>query len=450
MSTSFVEKDDFRPQLEGSLRKSQLKKYGKELAPVDIRENIKYKRKNNYELYVDSNKVLQQHKVGVNEPRQILKGNVPELRYAINDLEIIFNVYPFEPRYEKKILRETLKPASLCYTIAGLLLPHLNEIRVDGAPVFGFVIHGTRKSDNTASNVFKIDVVLSNIEYPLGTFEFPVTEELHYQIPFLVNYYENVSGYNRKNFSYICSLPKFLIDVIHTSSSGLQFNFNGKELPAKELFPITVTYFAEHSKSVPVQKAKPSSAEVSTATDFIRRVGTDIKYRFVTNAGPAGTGLQEPLERALANSSFAKMKDALRHFLVNPAVNSLPQEFVTHYFLILSQNLLKKANVKSTQLIKNLELSNVVVDNSKFLVSFELKLTLEDGNVLAVKGTSARNAKIPVPLSASTGNKHSSDVPPSYGFEVTPSGLKHAFCKYESDFSKLFDYKINKLASLVV
>lgn len=444
-------REDVSKTLDSHLRKNQIKRYGYEPSPINIRDNINYERKHNYELYKDKDKKLQQYKTNVNEPRQILKQNIPDFRYAINDMEILFNVYPYEPRYEKKILRETLKPSSLCYALTGLLLPKLNEIQINNSPLYGFVIKGARNGDSIANNTLEIRAVLSNIEYPLGTFEFPPTDELHYQIPFLVNYYENASGYNRKYFSYICPLPRFLIDVFHTSSRGLQFNFNGRDIEADELFPITVTYFNGNSKATPIQRTQPTSAEIKKATELINNIGADVKYRNVTNSGPSGNGLQSPLERIFVNESFIKMKEEVRSFLNNSSFTFTSQENIPLYFLILSQNLFKSKPVKTSSIISNVELLNVKANKyNGLLESYELRVTLNGEDVVSVKGVAIKNAKIPVPSGVTSGEKLSVSVSPAYGFELTPQGIKYVFCGFEDQFSKLFDYKMNKLASLVV
>ncbi|CRG93145.1 secreted ookinete protein, putative [Plasmodium gallinaceum] len=415
--------------------------------PFNLRENIDYKRKFNYELYISSDGELQQQRFGVNETRQIIKKNVESFRYLVNDMEILFGVYKFNSRDTEKVLRETLKPESVCFMIVGLIINVLNKIDIDDASLYGLQIKGERNGNNVNSTL-GISAIFSNITIPLGNFYFPEVKRVPYQVPFLVGYYNSRSGIKHKSFSHICSLPKFLIDVIHTSKDGLKVNFNGNDIDLKELFPATLAYALENSNSLPNLKDDLQKDERTKLLDILRRDASDVPYRRMKDSGIEGEGIEKPADRILATTSFSNARGKVRDFLASSGKSNMDTDSIALYFLSLSQNIYPRTKESESGRITHVKVTNVQKNASGYLSSFKLDLGLENSRVISIVGT-VNGKNIYVPKETISSKTITYNVPFSYGLSLNELGLSYGFSGLFFPFNKILPYNLNNLASFV-
>lgn len=420
--------------------------------PFNLKENINYVRKNNYELYVDANGELKQQNYNVNEPRQVLKKNMDKFRYLINDLEVLFGVYELNARDKEKVLRETLKKESLCFTIAGLVSNSLNQINVEDSPIYGLLIQGERDRNYEVNNTLDIYVILSNISVPLGSFFFPEMKRAPYQLPYLVGHYDSRSGIKNKSISYLCPLPEFLIDVMRTTKYGLKFNFNGTDLDVKELFPVTLTNTLETASLLPVQKEDSYKNERNVLLGILQNISKDIPYRKVVDRGVQGNGIINPEERILASKSFSSSRENIKNFVSNSGKSSLDTSSMALYFLALSQNLFERTRnaVPSSNRLTNITVTNVQTNNAGYLTHYTLKLGLENSRSLTVEGlVNGKNIFVPKGIQ-NIETVVSYDVPYTWGIMVSPQeGFSYIFGNFVFDIAKSFSYNVNNLSSFV-
>ncbi|ANQ06289.1 Uncharacterized protein PCOAH_00004450 [Plasmodium coatneyi] len=418
----------------------------------NLEESIKYERKNNYELYVDSDGELQQERFGVKEPRQLLKKNVDHLRYLINDLEVLTGVYKFNARDKEKVLKETLKPESLCFTMLGLLSNNINKVLpVEDSPIYGLLIKGERNtSTNEVNTELSIYAILSNLSVYVGEFKFPSLKTAPYEIPFLVGYYNNKgNGFGNKTFSYLCPLPTFLIDVVRTTKFGLKFNFNGTDLDAQELFPASLTHWIEQPSMVPVQTGDKYESERKAMVEVLNKEAKDVTYRKVHDTGMIeGVGIVKAQERILASTSFSNMRETVKSFLSSGGKTPMDGSSSALYFLALSQKLFGKTKDTAQKRVTRVEVSNVVQNKGGFLQGYSLKLTLEDSTFVAIEAN-VQGKNILVPGKMSSGAA-SMEVPVAYGISVGGgAGLTYSFAGLSFDLSSALPYSMNSLASFV-
>ncbi|CAA9986596.1 conserved Plasmodium protein, unknown function [Plasmodium knowlesi strain H] len=422
----------------------------------NLKENIKYERKNNYELFVDSNGELQQERFGVKEPRQLLKKNVDQLRYLINDLEVLTGVYKFNARDKEKVLKETLKPESLCFTMLGLLSNNINKVLpVDDSPIYGLLIKGERNTNtNEVNTELSIYAILSNLSVYVGEFKFPSLKTAPYEIPFLVGYYNNKgNGFGNKTFSYLCPLPTFLIDVVRTTKFGMKFNFNGVDMNAEMLFPATLSHWLDMPSMVPVQTGDKYESERNAMVQVLNKEAKDVTYRKVHDTGVIeGEGIVKAQERILASISFSNMREAVKRFLASSGKTPMDEPSSVLYFLALSQKLFGKTKETTQKRVTNVEVSNVVQNKGGFLQAYNLKLTLEDSTSVTVDAlVQGKNVLVPSKMSdGSSGASASLEVPVAYGLSVGGNaGLTYSFAGLSFDLSNAFPYSMNNLASFV-
>ncbi|SBT31352.1 secreted ookinete protein, putative (PSOP1) [Plasmodium ovale wallikeri] len=419
--------------------------------PFNLRENINYERKNNYELYIDVNGELKQERFNVKEPRQVLKKNMEQFRYLINDLEILFGVYKFNSRDKEKVLRETLKPESLCFTILGLLETNLNKINVDDSPIYGLLINGERNSNEEVSTTLGIYVILSNITVSMGSFTFPELKNAPYQIPYLVGHYDSRSGYKSKQFSYLCPLPTFFIDVIRTTKFGLKVNFNGLDMDARELFPVTLSYALKNGNVLPVQKEDNYKDERKKLIEILKKEGKDISYRFIKDQGVEGNGIKKPEERILVTKSFINSREKIKNFLTSSGKTTMDTDSMAIYFLALSQNLFSKWKNAEAKRLTKIEVTNIQKNNAGYLAQYTIKLGLEDSTWITTEGiVKGKNIFVPRELSGPK-NSITYDVPFVYGLFLNESstGLTYTFAGLSFLLKKALPYNVNNLSSFV-
>ncbi|KJP87869.1 hypothetical protein AK88_02473 [Plasmodium fragile] len=421
----------------------------------NLQENIKYERKNNYELFVDSNGQLQQERFGVKEPRQVLKKNVDQLRYLINDLEVLTGVYTFNARDKEKVLKETLKPESLCFTMLGLLSNNINKVvQVEDSPIYGLLIKGERNiNTNEVKNELSIYGILSNLSVYIGEFKFPTLKTAPYEIPFLVGYYDNKgNGFRNKTFSYLCPLPTFLIDVIRTTKFGMKFNFNGVDWDVQELFPASLSHWMDIPSMVPVQTGDTYQMERRAMVEVLTKEAKDVTYRKVFDTGVVeGVGIVKAQERILASISFSNMRETVKSFLASSGKTSMNGPSSSLYFVALSQKLLTNMKDTAHRRVTRVEVSNVVQNKGGFLQGYSLKLTLEDSTFVTVEAlVQGKNVLVPQEMKTGSSGVASLDVPVAYGLGVGGgSGLTYTFAGLAFDLSLALPYSMNSLASFV-
>ncbi|SCO70899.1 secreted ookinete protein, putative [Plasmodium vivax] len=427
----------------------------------NLQDNIKYERKNNYELFVDANGELQQQRFGVKEPRQLLKKSLDQLRYLINDLEILTGVYTFNARDKEKVLKETLKPESLCFTMFGLLANHINKLLqpVEDSPIYGLIIKGERNtSTNEVSKELSIYVILSNLSVYVGEFKFPTLKTAPYEIPFLVGYYDSKgSGFKNKAFSYVCPLPTFLIDVIRTTKMGMKFNFNGGDLDVKELFPASLSHWVETPSMLPAQTGDKHDRERKAIIEVLKKEAKDVTYRKVHSTGVIeGVGIVQPQERILASISFANMRETVKRFLASSGRTSMDGSSTALYFVAISQKLFATMKDTAQRRVTRVEVSNVVQNKAGFLQGYSLKLTLEDSTFVATEAlVQGKNVLVPRELRGGSGGgvgtaggAASLEVPVAYGLRLGGgSGLAYSFAGLAFDLSRALPYSVSSLAS---
>lgn len=448
--------------LDEHLSKQQAKNGYKNSKPFNLKENIEYKRQNNYELYRNDNGELKQERYSVQEVRQILKQNSPDIRYLVNDLEVIFGVYKYEPRDKEKVLRETLKSESLCFTILGLLSNEINKINITDSTIYGFVIKGSRLRANEAKNSFNIYVILSNTTVPLGTFTLPIFEHAPYTLPYLINFYDRIQNYtyhkkngNDKTISYLCPLPQFLIDVIRTTKFGLKFNFNGQDINVNELFPATLSYVLQKPDNLPVKTNDEKQNERMKLLDTINKYAKDIPYRPVKNNGAVGVGVIIPKERLLASSSFFNAREKVKNFIAKAGKIAMDNYSSALYFIFLSQNLRFQINdnKSKSRLIEKIKIQNVHITNTGYLQSYTIQLLLTTGTWISANANVVKkNIFIPTEIIKRATANIEQDILLSYGLEVGPNGngLGYKFGNVEFPLKDVLPYNINALASAVV
>ncbi|GAW79356.1 hypothetical protein, conserved [Plasmodium gonderi] len=443
----------------------------------NLEENIKYKRKNNYELFVNSNGELKQERYGVTEPRQMLKKNISHLRYLINDLEILTGVYKFNGRDKEKVLKETLKPESLCFTLLGLLSNNINNLlTVEDSPIYGFLIKGEKiPYTNQVKNLLEIYVIMSNISVYLGDFYFPTSKNAPYEIPFLFGYYDNkINGsVNKTSFNYLCPLPTFLIDVIRTTKFGMKFNFNGSDLDAKELYPATLSYWIETPNMLPIQKGDKYKNSRMQMIDLLKKEAKDVSYRKVHDTGLIdGVGIQQAYDRIKASLSFSNALETIKKFLSTSGKTSMDSSSSSNYseaptalyFLLLSQKLFTKVKKQEPKsVITKVDISNVKENASGYLQAYTIKLTLEDSTCITTDAVvQGKNILMPQNIKLKSalkgGEKGTStststvslDVPFNYGLQVGGNdGLTYSFAGFSFSMSKTLPYSINSLTPFV-
>ncbi|EUD65249.1 hypothetical protein C922_04378 [Plasmodium inui San Antonio 1] len=423
--------------------------------PFNLQENIKYKRQNNYEFFVDSDGQLQQERFGVNEPRQVLKKNLDQLRYLINDMEVLTGMYTFNARDKEKVLKETLKPESLCFTMLGLLSDNINKLLpVESSPIYGLLINGERNtSTNEVNKELSIYAILSNISVYVGEFKFPILKNAPYEIPFLIGYYDNKgNGFRNKTFSYLCPLPTFLIDVIRTTKFGMKFNFNGLDLEAKELFPASLSHWIEMPSMVPVQTGDKYDSERKAMVEVLKKEAKDVTYRKVHKTGVIeGVGIVKAQERILASTSFSNMRETVKSFLASSGRTSMDGASTALYFMALSQKLFSKMKDTPHRRVTRVDVSNVVENKSGFLQGYSLKLTLEDSTFVTAEAlVQGKNVLVPRELKKGSSGAASLEVPVAYGLSVGGgAGLTYSFAGLAFDLKSALPYSVNSLASFV-
>lgn len=429
------------------------KQGGNNSRKFNLRESIDYERKNNYELYTNISGELKQHRYGVDEPRQVLKKNSSDIRYLVNDLEVIFGVYKFSASDKEKVLRETLKPESLCFTILGLLSNKINEINVSDASVYGFLIEGDRSSNNHVINALNVNIILSNITVPLGVFSFPEMKNAPYQIPFLVGHYDRKTNFKNSAFSYLCPLPTFLIDVIKTTSSGLKFNFNDKDLNVEELFPATLSYALSNKDMLPTQKEDKFEKQRAKLLTIVSNIASEIPLRKVKNNGAEGKGVSTPKERLLVNESFFIGREIVKDFVSKSGKVPMNAESIGFYFLVLSQNLKFKLDETKyvARLIKSIKIQNVKVDKNENLISYTIQLEMGNGKWISTDAVvNKKNIVIPKEVL-----KYKEDivytVPFSFGLVVSKNGkgIDYRFTNTEYHITEVLPYNVTSLAAAV-
>ncbi|GAB64845.1 hypothetical protein PCYB_032560 [Plasmodium cynomolgi strain B] len=423
--------------------------------PFNLQDSIKYERKNNYEFFVDSNGELQQERFGVKEPRQLLKKSIDHLRYLINDLEILTGVYTFNARDKEKVLKETLKPESLCFTMLGLLSDNINKLLpLEDSPIYGLLIKGERNtSTNEVNKELSIYAILSNLTVYVGEFKFPILKNAPYEIPFLVGYYSNKgNGFKNKTFSYLCPLPTFLIDVVRTTRFGMKFNFNGVDLDANELFPASLSHWIEMPSMVPVQTGDKYDKERNAAVEVLKKEAKDVTYRKVKDTGVIeGVGIVKAQERILASISFSKMRETVKSFLASSGKISMDGPSTALYFMALSEKLLSKMKDTEVKRVTRVDVSNVMENKSGFLQGYSLKLTLEDSTFVTVEAlVQGKNVLVPRELKGGKSGSASMEVPVAYGLHVGGgAGLSYSFAGLAFDLNRALPYIVNNLASFV-
>ncbi|CRH02991.1 secreted ookinete protein, putative [Plasmodium relictum] len=424
----------------------ELEKRGLGGKRLNIREQINYQRKNNYELYVTPDGELKHERYNVNEPRQKMKNN-EHVRYLINDLEILHGVYPFSGRDVDKVLKETLKPPSLCFMLAGLLINDLNKINIENSPIYGFLINGEKDGLNV-KNVLEISVILSNVTVPLGSYFFPNVKIYPYQIPFLVGFYSNKYGYKESKISYLCSLPHFLIDVVHTSSSGLVFNFNGNEISFRELFPATLKHSMEIPSFLPVKREDPHESERSKLLSKLQKYSEEVPYRSVKDAKIEGEGIENPAERILVTKTFSAARDKVKNLFSSSGRSSMDINSIVLYFLALGQNIFPKTKPLSLYRVTMVKIENVQVDSAGFLSSFQVELVVND-NEKSISEGSVHGKKILVPREILRTPSIIYEVPITYGLYINAMGLVYGFGGFYFPLSKALPYNVQSLAAYV-
>ncbi|SBS82104.1 secreted ookinete protein, putative [Plasmodium malariae] len=420
--------------------------------PFNLKESIAYERKNNYELYIDTNGELKQQRNSVNEPRQLLKKKMENFRYLINDLEIHFGVYKFNSYDKDKVLRETLKPESLCFTILGLLTDTLNKITINDSPIYGFIIKGEKNENNEVNSTLGIYVILSNVTVPLGDFYFPKMKNAPYEIPFLVGYYDSRRGYRNKKFSYLCPLPPFLVDVIRTTKFGLKVKFNSLDLDVNEFYPATLSHALENKDLLPVQKSDSFKEERNKMINLLANVAKDVPYRSIINDSHVmGVGFIKPEERIWATKSFSTIKEQIKQFLSSSGRTPMDNEAVAIYFLSLSQRLHININGTKSNKITKIQVSNVQKNNAGVLEKYTIKLDFENSasttTNAVVKG---KNIFIPKSLNNIQATI-TYEIPPTFGLAVGQGGqgVTYTFAELTFPLSNLFPYNVNNLSSFV-
>ncbi|VWU51640.1 secreted ookinete protein, putative [Hepatocystis sp. ex Piliocolobus tephrosceles] len=439
--------ENFRNDLNNHLKRRQSDSGNKK--NPSLKESIEYERKNNYELYIDDSGALQQERCSVGEPRQILKQNFENFRYLVNDLEIIFGVYKFNAYDKEKVLKETLKKESLCFTILGLLLNKINEIKVSDLSVYGFLINGKRDVNNNVHKTLDINIILSNVTVPLGVFDFPEVVYWPYQIPFLVGHYDkNVQFSKNSSFSYTCSLPAFLTDVIKTTTTGLKFNFNGEDLNVNLLFPATLQHAIENPKNLPILKEDEYKYGRNDLLSLIYNYRTEIPIIMMKNNGPTDKAIVEPSQRILANVSFAKAREEIKDALSRAKYIDIDSNSLPLYFIFLSANLNYTVNEKTSNngFISKIKISNIKIDDNGNLKSYSIHLELENGNSANANGLV--NGKILSLSKQIMSNKEINyTIPITYGLALANNGkgLIFNFANNDYDLKTVLPYNINKM-----
>ncbi|CAD2100293.1 hypothetical protein YYG_03640 [Plasmodium vinckei petteri] len=428
--------------------------------PFNLRENINYERKNNYELYTDIDGELKQQKFGVNEPRQILKKNMDDFRYLINDLEILFGVYKFNPRDKEKVLRETLKPESLCFTIMGLISNHLDEFKINNAPIYGLYIKGERNSNLEVDSTLGIYAILSNVTVSVGNFTFPEMKNAPYQLPYLVGHYDSRTGFKNKDIAYLCPLPTFLIDVIRTTQFGLRVSYNGTDIDVKELFPITLSYALENKSMLPIYKENSNYKDEKTKLlNILSKEAEDIPFRTVKDKSISGKGVKNPEERLLVSKSFFNSREQIKKFVSSSGKTPMDENSIALYFLALSQNTLSKQKGFTMTRITNINVTNIQKSNTGYLSQYSIKLGLENNSNITINAVvNGKNIFVPSILeknstTVTSGSPSISfeNIPYSYGIYVNEggAGLVYLFADLVFNFNKAFPYNVNNLSMFV-
>ncbi|CXI19952.1 secreted ookinete protein, putative [Plasmodium berghei] len=428
--------------------------------PFNLRENINYERKNNYELYTDIDGELKQQKFNVNEPRQILKKNIDEFRYLINDLEILFGVYKFNPRDKEKVLKETLKPESLCFTIMGLISNHLNELKVNNAPIYGLYIKGERNSNYEVNSTLGIYAILSNITISIGNFTFPEMKNAPYQLPYLVGHYDSRTGFKNKDIAYLCPLPKFLIDVIRTTQFGLRVFYNGADIDVKELFPITLSYALENKSLLPIYKEDSNyKAEKTKLLNILSKEAEDIPFRMIKDKSISGKGIKNPEERLLVSKSFFNSREQIKKFISSSGKTPMDSNSIALYFLALSQNAFSKQKNFAMSRITKINVTNIQKSKNGYLSQYSIQLGLENNSSITINAVvNGKNIYVPSILEKNSSIITSGSpsisfetIPYSYGIYVNEgvSGLVYIFADLVFNFNKAFPYNVNNLSMFV-
>lgn len=414
-----------------------------------LRSNINYKLQNNYELYIDRDGKLNQHKESVRHARILLKNGNQSYRFTLNDMEVMMGVYPINPKDKEKILRQTLKEPSLCYLLAGLLMPHLDNIRIDNGAIYGFIIRGSRNVNNVASDTLDVDVIVANVPISLGSFRFKGNKQMPYPVPFLVSHYQHLTGNMNRNYQYICRMPDVLLDVLYTTKSGVKITFNGQKYPANTFYPYGITSFLENPNNRPVQTRIPPSDKVNFQLREAEQAASDVAIRTLTASGARGTLFRKVDERLMSHVSFQNVKSGLRAFLRNDSNKSLEPTVGVFFFLALAQNLTKgKVSQNSVLGIRKIEVTNITPNSSGSLGGFVLKLYTSK-SVISINAKIIGNKRIPLPTNIKANGLMMYVIPYTYGLQLRGTGPVFSVLGSTITFSNAFDYKLNSLASSV-